>query len=125
MPSRRARNSAFGKGETRDGGEEAGMEKSTTDEAGGKVLESDAASASQEIDVLSGTRGVDSGTGPSVGVGAGVDAVHRISLVSGSAHGMISTSLSVVPSSEQDNVAAGGMSRSALGGDASVGRELV
>ena len=53
-----------------------------------------------------------------------MDAVDRISLASGSAHG-VTTSLSAVPSSGQDNVAAGGMSRSALGGDASVGRGLV
>ena len=46
MPSRGASNSAFGKGETRDGGEEAGKEGPTTDEAGGKGLESEAASAS-------------------------------------------------------------------------------
>ena len=114
MPSRRARSSAFGKGETQDGGKKAGKEKPTTDEAGGKVLESDAASASQEIDVSFGTHGVDSGTGPGVSVGVGM----------GSAHG-VTTSLSVVPSSGQDNVAAGGMSRSALGGDTSVRRELV
>ena len=124
VPLRRERNSAFGKGETRDGGEEAGKERPTMDEAGGKGLESEAASASQEIDVSFGTRSVDSGTGPGVSVGAGVDAVDRISLVSGSAHG-ITTSLSVVSSSGQDNVVAGGMSCGALGGDASVGFGLV
>jgi hypothetical protein len=45
---RRARNSALGKGGTRDGGGEAGMEKPTTDEAGSKGLEVEAAPASQD-----------------------------------------------------------------------------
>ena len=120
VPSKRERDPAFSEGRKWDGGEEAGTEKSTTDEAGGKGLEAEAASASQEIDDSFGTRRVDSGTGSGVSVGAGVDAVYRISVVSGSVHG-VSTSSSVVPSSGQDNVAVGGMSCSALGDDASVG----
>ena len=109
MPSRRARSSAFGKGETQDGGKKAGKEKPTTDEAGGKGLESEAASASQEIDVSFGARGVDSGTGPGVSVGAGVDAVDRISLVSGSAHG------GLVWSGKACSVAAGWVGREIVG----------
>ena len=81
MPSKRARNPAFGKGRKRDGGEVAETEKSTTDEAGGKGLEAGAASSSQEIDDSFVTSRVDSGTGSGVSVGAGVDAVDRISIV--------------------------------------------
>ena len=78
MPSRRARSSAFGKGGRRDDGEDAGMEKPTMDEAGGKRLEAEAASASQEIDDLFGTRGVDSCAGAGVDAGTTVDAVDKI-----------------------------------------------
>ena len=78
MPSRKARSPAFGKGGRRDGGEEAGMEKPTTDKAGGKGLEAEAASASQGIDDLFGTRGVDSCAGTGVDVGATVDTVDKI-----------------------------------------------
>ena len=87
VPSKRARDSAFGKGETRDGGGEAGTEKPTTDEAGSKELDAEAAPASQDVDDSFRTGGINSGTGDGVGVCAGVDAVDRISLVSRSAHG--------------------------------------
>jgi hypothetical protein len=113
---RRARNSAPGKGGRRDGEGEAGMERSTTDEAGGKGLEAEGAPASRDANDLFKTGGVDAGTGASAGTG--VDAV-----MSGAAHGA-TISRCVVPSR-----AAGGMSCSAaataLGGDASVGRGLV
>ena len=101
VPSKRARNPAFGKGRKRDGGEVAETEKSTTDEAGGRRLEAEAASASQEIDDPIGTHGVDSETGSGVSVGAGVDAVDRTLVVLGSAHG-VSTFSSVVPSSRSE-----------------------
>ena len=100
MPSKRARNSAFGKGGTQDGGGEAGTEKPTTDEAGSKGLEVEAASASEDVDDLFRTGGIDSGIGAGAGVGAGVDVVDRMSLVSG-------------------------MSCCAPGGDVSVGRRVV
>ena len=99
MPSKRARNSAFGKGGTQDGGGEAGTEKPTTDEAGSKGLQVKAA-ASENVDDSFRTGGIDSGIGAGAGVGAGVDVVDRMSLVSG-------------------------MSCCAPGGDVSVGRRVV
>jgi hypothetical protein len=78
---RGARNSAPGKGGTRDGEGGAGMERPMTDEAGGEGLE-EAAPASRDASGLFRTDGVDAGTGASVGVGADVDAV-----MSGTAHG--------------------------------------
>ena len=63
------------------------MERPTTDEAGGKGLEVEVASASQDANDLFRTGSVDAGTGISVDVGAGVDAVDEISLISGSVHG--------------------------------------
>ena len=96
------------------------MEKPTMEEAESKGLEAEASPASQDVDDSFRTRDVVSGAG----VGVGVDGVVRIPLMSGSADG-VNISLSVVPSGEQDNVAAGGMSCSALGGGASVGCGLV
>ena len=46
MLPKRAGNSAFGEGETRDCGEETGVERPTMDEAGDKGLEAEAAAAS-------------------------------------------------------------------------------
>lgn len=68
MPLRRVRKSACGKGGTRDGGGEVGMERRTTGETGSKGSEVEAAPASQDVFRISG---VDAGTGASVGVGAG------------------------------------------------------
>ena len=77
MPSRRARNSAIGVAGTRDGGGEAGTEEPRTDKVGRMGLEAVAVSASQDVDDLPRTVGVYSATGASVG--AGMDAVDRIS----------------------------------------------
>jgi len=120
------------KGGTRDGGGEAGVEKLTMGEAGRKGVEVEATPASQDVNVVFRTGGVDNGgTGVSVGVGAGVEAVDIISPMSGnsgSVHGA-TISCCAVPSRGRDNVAAGGISCSAVatepGRDASVGRGLV
>ena len=95
---RRVADSALGNGETRDGGE-AGTEKPTMDEAGGKGSEVEAAPAWQDSNELIKTGGVDAGTGTSVRVGASVgkDAVDKISMTSGSVHGT-TISCCVVPS---------------------------
>ena len=85
MSSRNVRSSAFGRGGTRDGGE-AGTEGPTTEEARSKELEAEAVSVSHDIDDSFRTGGVDSGADASVC--AGVDAVDRISELSGSAHGV-------------------------------------
>jgi hypothetical protein len=84
--------SVLGKGGKRDGGGEEGTEKPTTDEAGSKVLGVEAEPGSQDASDLFRTGGVDAGTGASVSVGAGVDAV-----MSGSTHGA-AISRCVVPS---------------------------
>ena len=96
---RRVADSALGNGGTRDGGGEAGMEKPTMDEAGGKGSKVEAAPASQDSNELIKTGGVDAGTGTSVRVGASVgkDAVDKISMTSGSVHGT-TISCCVVPS---------------------------
>ena len=54
------------------------------------------------------TGGVDVGTGTGVGAGAGVDAVDRISPMSGFPHGG-TVSCCEVPSRGRDDVAVGGM----------------
>jgi hypothetical protein len=120
VPSRRARSSVFGKGG------EAGTERPTIDAAESKGLEAEveAASASQDVDDWFRTSDEVSGTGAGISVGACVDGVSRISLVSGSAH-CVDISLGVVPSSGKDDITVGGMSCSALGGGASVGRGVV
>ena len=74
---RKARDSALGSGGTRDGGGDAGMEKPTMDEAGRKKLEVEDVSASQGSNDLFRIAGVNAGTGASVGVGAGNDAVDK------------------------------------------------
>ena len=104
MPSRRARNSAFGVAGTRDGGGEAGTEEPMTDKVGRMGLEAVAVavSASQDVDDLLRTVGVYSATGASVG--AGMDAVDKTSRVLGPAHG------ATISSGGRDNVVAGGMS---------------
>ena len=86
---RRVADSALENGGTRDGGGEAGTEKPTMDEAGGKGSEVEAAPAWQDSNELIKTGGVDAGTGISVGVGAGAgkDAVDKIPVMSGSVHG--------------------------------------
>jgi hypothetical protein len=71
-----------GKGETRDDVGEAGME---TDEAGWMGSEGEAP-ALQDTNDLFRTRGVDEGAGARVGEGAGIDAVHRSSITSGSGY---------------------------------------
>lgn len=70
------RGSALGKSGSPNDGEEAGMEKPTSDEAGRgrRRLEAKAVSASEDADDLFG---VVAGTGTSVDVGAGVDAVDK------------------------------------------------
>lgn len=87
---------AICKGETRDGGRESGKAKPMTDEAGGKGLEMEmeVAPASENANDLVRTGGMDADTG--AGVGAVVDPVDKISLVSGSAHA--ATISCVVPS---------------------------
>ena len=84
------------------------MENLTTDEAGSKGLEAEAAPASQNVSDLLGISVSGAGTGASVDVGESMEACDNISLMS---------------------VAAGGMSCSvaatAPGGDASVGCGLV
>jgi hypothetical protein len=116
------------KGGTRDGGGEVGVEKLTMGEAGSKGVEVEAAPASKDVKDVFRTGGVDDGTGVSVRVGAGVDTVDIISLMSGPGQGA-TISCCAVPSRERDNVAAGGISCSAVvtapGGDASVERGLV
>ena len=96
---RTVRDSALGNGGTHDGGGEAGTEKPTMDEAGGKGSEVEAAPVSQDSDVLIKTGGVGAGTGTSVvvGAGAGKDAVDEISMTSGSVHGT-TISCCIVPS---------------------------
>ena len=84
LPLRRARDSAFGKGG------ELGTEKPTTDKESGE-LGAEVASASHDVD---NSGGVNPGTGASAGVGAGaagMDAVDKISLVSGFAHDAITS----------------------------------
>jgi hypothetical protein len=86
VSSRNVRSSANGRGGTRDG--EAGTEEPTTEEARSKKLEVEveAVSVSHDTDDPFRTGGVDSGADTSVC--AGVDAVDRISVLSGSAHGV-------------------------------------
>jgi hypothetical protein len=91
---RRVRNSGLGKGVTRDGGGEEGIEKPTTGEVGSMRLEMKAAPGSQNANELSRTGGADSGTGAKAGVGTGVDMV-----MSGTAHGK-TISRCAVPSGE-------------------------
>ena len=97
----KVRKSASGTGETRDGGREAGTERRTMDEEESKGLEveMEATSASQDVNDVFRIGGVDAGTGASVGVGAGMDAVDWISLMSDSAHGT-TISCCVLPSRE-------------------------
>ena len=71
MPLRRVRKSACGKGGTRDGGGEVGMERRTTGETGSKGSEVEATPASQDVNDVFRISGVDAGTGANVGVGAG------------------------------------------------------
>ena len=71
------RDSALGKGGTQDGGE-AWMEEPTTDEVVSKELEAEAVPASQDAKDMLRTGGA----------GRGVDAVDKISLMSGSVHGV-------------------------------------
>ena len=70
-------------------------------------LEAVTVSSSHDVDDSPRTGGVDSGTVASVS--AGMDAVDRISPVSGFALG-VTTSWNIVPSGGQDNVAARGVS---------------
>ena len=83
------------KGTTPDGGGEAGIEELTTDKAGSKGLE--AALSSQDVNDLFRTGVANTGVGATVGVGAGMDKVGKLSLMSGSAHGS-TTSSRAVPS---------------------------
>jgi hypothetical protein len=81
---RRARSSGFTENGTREGGGEAGMEKPTMDIAGGPVLEVEveAIPASEDANDMSGTGGMDAGSGASVGVLDTVkDVVNKISLI--------------------------------------------
>lgn len=120
----RERGSVLGEGWARDG--EAGMEEPTTDKAGIKGSEEEAAPASKDDNDLFKTGDVE-GNGVKVGAGAGVDAVDELSVISGSAHDATISSC-VVPSKGRDNIAAEGTSCSAEattpGGDASVERGL-
>jgi hypothetical protein len=74
---RRVRKYVSGKGGTRDGGGEAGMERRTTDGAGSKGLEVEVASASQDVNDVFRIGGVDAGTGAGVGVGVGNSSMDR------------------------------------------------
>ena len=80
MLLRTVRDSALGNGGTRDGGEEAWMEKPSTDEAGNKGLGVEAAHGWQDSNDLFKAGGVEAGTGTSVGVGvgAGKEAVDKL-----------------------------------------------
>jgi hypothetical protein len=55
----------------------AGMEILTTEVTGSKGSEVEAAPASQDVNDMFRTGGMDGGTGASVGVGAGVDTVDK------------------------------------------------
>ena len=108
MPLRRVSSSALDKGGTRDGGRETGVEKPTTDDAGSKGLEAQAAPVSRDANDLLRTGGVpvDAGTGGSIGAGADADVVDRNSLVmSCSAHNA-TISPCVVPSRGRVNASA-------------------
>ena len=113
----------MGKGGTRDGGREAGMENLTTDDAGSRGSEVEAVPASQDVNDAFRTGGVNAVTGASVGVYAGVDTIDEISPMSGSGHDA-TISCRVLPSRGRDNVAAWEISCSAVatesGDDASV-----
>ena len=91
------------------------MENLTTDEAGSRGSEVEAATTSQDVDDLFRTG---CGDAASVGVGAGVETVDRFSLISGLVYGVNIFCC----------VATGGISCStpaiALRSDASVGRRL-
>lgn len=85
------------------------MEILTTEVTGSKGSEVEAAPASQDVNDMFRTGGMDGGTGASVGVGAGVDTVDKISLMSG--WGQSATIFCcAVPSRGRDNVAAEGIS---------------
>jgi hypothetical protein len=94
---KRAKNSALVKSGTWGSGEEVGMEKPRTGEANDKELVVETAPALQDVDDLFRTGGVDGGTGASVGVSVGVDAVNKVFLMSGFANG-VAKSRCVVPS---------------------------
>lgn len=94
MLSRRSRNSALGEGRTHDG-RETGLEEPTTGEAGSKRLEAEAALASQDATNLFRTDEVDFDAG--TGVGAGADAIDKISQMSDSVCG-VTISHCVIPS---------------------------
>ena len=94
MLSRRSRNSALGEGRTHDG-REMGMEEPTTGDAGRKRLEAEAALASQDATNLFRTDEIDFDAG--TGIGAGADAIDKVSQMSVSVRG-VTISRCVIPS---------------------------
>jgi hypothetical protein len=94
--SRRFRNSASGEGRTHDG-REMGMEEPTTGDAGRKRLEAEAeaALASQDATNLFRTDEIDFDAG--TGIGAGADAIDKVSQMSVSVRG-VTISRCVIPS---------------------------